>query len=123
MHKTTFRTHEGRYEFLFMLFGLTNAPSTFQSLMHEVFRPYLRKFFLVFFVDILIYSRNREEHPNHVAQVFPCLCKHSFVVNGGKCEFGVDKVAYLGHVISAAGVSVDEEKISAMLSWPCPKNL
>ena len=101
-----------------MPFGLTNAPSTFQALMHEVFRPYLRKLVLVFVDDILIYSRKREKH-----LVFQCLRKHSLVVNGGKCEFGVDKVAYLRHVISAASVSVDEEKISAITSWPSPKNL
>ena len=123
MHKTAFRTYEGHYENLVMPLGLRNAPSTFQALMHEVFRPYMRKFVLVFFDDILIYSRNREDHLGHVARVFQCLHKHSLVVNQGKCDFGVYKVAYLGHVISAAGVSVDEEKISAMLSWPSPKNL
>ena len=123
MHKTAFRTHEGHYEFLVIPFGLTNASCTFQALMPEVFRPYLRKFVLVFFNDIRIYSRNLEEHSDHVAQVFQCFRKHSLVVNGGKCEFGVDKVAYLGHVISAAGVLVGEEKIFVMLSWPSLKNL
>ena len=106
-----------------MPFDLTNAPSTFQTLMHEVLCPYLRKFVLVFFDDILIYNREREEHSSHVEQVFQCLRKHSLVVNGGKCEFGVDRVAYVGHVLSAAGISVDEDKISAMISWPSPKNL
>ena len=80
-------------------------------------------FVLVFLDDILIYSRKWEEHPSHVAHVFQSLRKHSLVVNGGKYELGVDKVACLGHVISAAGVSVDEEKISAITSWPSPKNL
>ena len=106
-----------------MQFGLRNAPSTFQALMHVVFHPYLRKFVLFFFDDILICNRAREEHCSHVEQVFQCLRKHSLGVNGGKCEFGVDRVAYLGHVISAAGVSVDEDKMSAMISWPSPKNL
>ena len=99
-----------------MPFDLTNAPSTFQTLMHEVLCPYLRKFVLVFFDDILIYNRAREEHCTHVEQEFQYLRKHTLVVNGSKCEFGVNRVAYLGHIKSAAGVSVDGDKISAMVS-------
>ncbi|PRQ30153.1 putative nucleotidyltransferase, Ribonuclease H [Rosa chinensis] len=115
VHKTAFRTHQGHYEFLVMPFGLT--PSTFQSLMNEVFHDFLRKFVLVFFDDILIYSKSLEEHLMHLSRVFSRLEDNQLKVKLSKCAFGTKSVEYLGHIISDKGVSVDPEKIEAIRNW------
>jgi hypothetical protein len=86
--KNAFLTHEGHYEFLVIPFGLCNSPSTFQSLMNHVFYPFLHHFFLVFFDDILIYSKTWPSHISHVNQVFHLLSKHQLLLNQSKCAFG-----------------------------------
>lgn len=112
--KTAFRTHRGHFEFLVMSSGLTNAPSTFQALMNEVLKPYIRKFVLVFFDDILIYSRSWADHLQHVKKVFQLLWTHKLALKCSKCLFGTHTVAYLGHVISSNDVAMDPTKIEAV---------
>lgn len=121
--KTAFRTHQGQYEYVVMPFGLCNAPSTFQGTMNKIFHEHLRKFVLVFFDDILVYSRTWEDHLNHLRQVLSILAEHQFHVKLSKCAFGQKSVEYLGHVISEEGIRVNQNKIKAMLEWPQPKNL
>jgi hypothetical protein len=121
--KTTFLTHEGHYDFLFIPFGLCNAPSTFQSLMNHVFRPFLRHFVLVFFDDILIYRKTSTDHLTHVDQVLCLLSQHQLFLKQSKCAFGASKVEYLGHLVGKDGVRVDLKKIEAMQDWPHPKTL
>ena len=120
IHKMAFRTHDGLYEFLVMPFGLCNAPTTFQALMNDVLRAHLRRFVLVFFDDILIYSRSWADHLRHLCVVLSLLRQHRLFVKRSKCSFGVDSVGYLGHIISAADVAMDPAKVQAIHEWPQP---
>ena len=121
--KTTFQIHEGHYEFLVMPFGLCNAPSTFQSLMTHLLRPYLRKFIMVFFDDIIIYNITWDKHLQHVDQILQLLQDHKLFVKLSKRSFGMEEVEYLGHIVGCDEVRVDPKKIQAMQDWPQPKTL
>lgn len=120
IHKTAFRTHHGHYEFVVMAFGLTNAPATFQSLMNEVLCPFLRRFVLMFFDDILIYSTFLAEHLQHIRAVSTTLRNHSLFLKCSKCSSAKRRVEYLGHFISKDGVAMDPAKIKAVQGWPTP---
>src|SRR5262249_51971146 len=118
--KTAFRTRYGHYEFLVLPFGLRNAPAAFMDLMNCVFRPYLDKFVVVFIDDILVYSKSQKEHEEHLAIVLQVLRENQLYAKLSKCEFWLDKVCFLGHVISKEGIQVDPQKVEAVSNWPRP---
>lgn len=123
VHTTVFRTHHSYYEFLVMPFGLSNAPSTFQALVNSIFQEFLRKFLLVFFDDILIYSPSWHDHMVQLDQVLEMLKSQQLKVKREKCEFGQTEVHYLGHIISREGVNMDPTKVEAIQSWPIPATI
>ncbi|KAH0641849.1 hypothetical protein KY290_033468 [Solanum tuberosum] len=118
--KTAFRTRYGHYEFLVMSFGLTNAPAAFMDLMIRVFRPYLDLFVIVFIDDILVYSWSRSEHEQHLRIVLQTLRDQRLYAKFSKCEFWLESVAFLGHVVSKESIRVDSAKIEAIRDWHRP---
>lgn len=121
--KTTLRTHEGHYKYLVMPFGLANVPSICQHLMNSVFKPYLRKFILVFFDDILVFSRSLKEPLKHIEMALEVLKQNSLYAKRSKCQFGLAQVEYLGHLISTDGVATDPRKMDAVRNWPVPTSI
>ncbi|GJV87553.1 putative reverse transcriptase domain-containing protein [Tanacetum coccineum] len=119
--KTAFRTRYGHYEFQVMPFGLTNAPAVFMDLMNRVCKPYLDKFVIVFIDDILIYSKNKQEHEEHLKIILELLKKEELYAKFSKCEFWIPKVQFLGHVIDSKGIHVDPAKIESVKDWTSPK--
>ena len=107
----------------FMPFGLTNVPTTFRSLMNQVFRPFLRHFVLLFSDDILVYSTDIIEHERQLAVVFSILRDNKLFANEKKCVIGHSQIQYLGHWISSKGVEASGEKVKAMVNWPQPKDI
>jgi hypothetical protein len=121
--RTAFSTRYGLYEYLVMSFGLTNAPAFFMYLMNSVFMPELDKFVIVFIDDILIYSKNDEEHTCHLRIVLTRLREHQLYAKFSKCEFWLDRVQFLGHVLTPEGVSVDPSKVQDVLDWKSPRSV
>ena len=123
IHKKIFKTRYGHYEFVVVPFGLTNAPTTFMCLMNSVFSKYLDKFVLVFLDDILIYSKNEEEHEEHLRLTLQLLREHWLYAKLSKCDLYGDRIQYLRHIILEEGISVDLDKIEAIMNWPTPRNM
>ena len=118
--KIAFRTCYGHYEFLVMPLGVTNAPTVFMDLMNQVFSPFLDKFAVIFVDDILIYFKNEEEHAEHLRIVLQTFRQEKLYAKLSKCEFWLKSVAFLGHIVTGEGISVDPNKVQAVRDWPIP---
>jgi hypothetical protein len=121
--KTTFITRYGLYDYTVMSFGLTNAPAYFMYLMNKVFMEYLDKFVVVFINDILIFSKNEEEHDKHIRMVLQKLRENQLYAKLNKCEFWLKEDSFLGHIISEGGISIDPSKVKDILGWNTPQNI
>jgi hypothetical protein len=118
--KTAFSTRYGLYEYLVMSFGLTNAPAYFMYLMNSVFMPELDKFVVVFIDDILVYSKNEEEHASHLHIVLQRLREHRLYAKLSRCDFWLKEIKFLGHTISQADIAVDPDKVQEVMDWKPP---
>ena len=123
MHKKAFKMRYGHYEFLVMSFGLTNAPAAFMDLMNRVFGQYVDQFVVVFIDDILLYSKDQENHDTHLRVVLETLRKEKLYAKLSKCEFWLNEVSFLGHLVSKEGIRVDPRKIEVIIEWKPSRNV
>ena len=121
--KTAFKTRYGQYEFKVLPFGLCNAPGTFQRAMDDMLRPHLDVFTTVYLDDILIFSNTFEEHMEHLDKVLTLLSEHKFHVKQKRCDFGLTRITFLGHVIDRDGIHMDPCKVEAVREWPTPNKV
>ena len=121
--KTAFRTRLGHFEYLVMPFGHCNSPGTFQHFINDILRPYLDTFVIVYLDDIVIYSASREEHTQHVKTVLRCLLENNLSIKLEKCSFDTQQIKFLGFVISPSGITMDTDKVKAVLDWQPPQRL
>ncbi|WVZ25177.1 hypothetical protein V8G54_003721 [Vigna mungo] len=123
IQKTAFRSRYGHYEYVVMPFGVTNAPAIFMDYMNRIFRPFLDKFVVVFIDDILVYSKTQEEHEEHLRTVLGVLRERKLYVKLSKCDFWMEEVHFLGHVISTGGIAIDPAKVQTVMEWERPKTV
>jgi hypothetical protein len=123
IHKTAFVTRYGQYEYTVVSFGLTNAPAYFMNIMNKVFMDELDKCVVIFIGDILVFSKTTEEQEEHLRTVLGKLRQHQLYAKFSKCEFWMEEVAFLGHMLSGNGVVVDPSKIEAVSKWQSPKSV
>ncbi len=121
--KTAFVTPTGHYEYRVMPYRLSNSPSTFQNLMHEIFRDMINRFVFIYIDDILIYSPTIEEHRRHVTQVLQRLRQHQLYLKTEKCEFHKSTIHFLGYIVTPAGVQMDQRKVEVVRNWPQPTTI
>jgi hypothetical protein len=123
IEKTAFNTRQGKYEFIAMPFGLANAPATFQRLMNNAFRDHIGKFVVIYLDDIVVYSKTRKEHEEHLRIVFETLAKNQLFAKPSKCIIGTSELEFCGHIVGHGQVRPTEAKVKAITEWPRPRNV
>ena len=121
--KTAFKTNEGLFEWMVMPFGLSNAPSTFMRLMNQVLLPFLNKFIVVYFDDILVYNTNYDEHILHLRKLFQVLTETELYINSKKCTFFRREIAFLGFIIKQGSIGMEPKKVEDIHTWPTPTSI